>query len=199
MALWKNTDAAASAPQFTVDVTNGNTGIQAFEATPIGTFGVDNNETLGRKDVTHAGWVLRTVGSGGRSGRVFQETLVAMGSMSSDSEDVVYPDAYITITSQPTSGSVVANTGGANTLTFTVGAGSTPTVALSYQWQYANNFVWENVSNGVPANTTYTGATTASLGVVPTFTNANGAVYRVVISATGADNVNSGNVTATVL
>jgi hypothetical protein len=42
----------------------------------------------------HAGWVLRTVGTGGRAGRVQTETLVAMGSMSSDaSDDTVLPDA----------------------------------------------------------------------------------------------------------
>ena len=35
----------------------------------------------------HAGWVLRTVGSGGRAGRVQQETLVAMGSMTGDGAD----------------------------------------------------------------------------------------------------------------
>jgi hypothetical protein len=29
----------------------------------------------------HAGWVLRTAGSGGRAGRVQYETLVAMGSL----------------------------------------------------------------------------------------------------------------------
>jgi hypothetical protein len=33
------------------------------------------------KGVTHAGWVLRTEGSGGRAGRVQYETLVAMGSL----------------------------------------------------------------------------------------------------------------------
>jgi hypothetical protein len=43
---------------------------------------------------THAGWVQRTVGTGGRAGRVQTETLVAMGSMSSDaSDDTVLPDA----------------------------------------------------------------------------------------------------------
>jgi hypothetical protein len=31
--------------------------------------------------VAHAGWVLRTEGTGGRAGRVFYETLVAMGSL----------------------------------------------------------------------------------------------------------------------
>jgi hypothetical protein len=41
----------------------------------------------------HAGWNIRTVGTGGRAGRVQYETLVAMGSMSSDaSDDTVLPD-----------------------------------------------------------------------------------------------------------
>ena len=41
----------------------------------------------------HAGWVKRTVGTGGRAGRVQYETLVAMGSMGSDaSDDTVLPD-----------------------------------------------------------------------------------------------------------
>jgi hypothetical protein len=43
---------------------------------------------------THAGWVLRTVGTGGRAGRVTTETIVAMGSMNSDADDdTVLPDA----------------------------------------------------------------------------------------------------------
>ena len=33
------------------------------------------------RSVTHAGWVLRTEGQGGRAGRVQYETLVAMGSL----------------------------------------------------------------------------------------------------------------------
>jgi len=40
----------------------------------------------------HAGWVVRTVGSGGRAGRVQYETLVAMGSMTGDAEDVILKD-----------------------------------------------------------------------------------------------------------
>lgn len=41
----------------------------------------------------HTGWVLRTVGSGGRAGRVQYEVLVAMGgNFSDDSEDTVLPD-----------------------------------------------------------------------------------------------------------
>jgi hypothetical protein len=42
----------------------------------------------------HAGWVLRTVGTGGRAGRVTYETLVAMGSsLTSDAEDTIMKDA----------------------------------------------------------------------------------------------------------
>lgn len=46
------------------------------------------------KGIPHAGWVLRTVGTGGRAGRVQYETLVAMGSMTGDaSDDTVLPDS----------------------------------------------------------------------------------------------------------
>jgi hypothetical protein len=46
----------------------------------------------------HAGWVLRTAGTGGRAGRVQTETLIAMGSMTGDgsasaNDDTTYADA----------------------------------------------------------------------------------------------------------
>lgn len=48
----------------------------------------------GGTTLTHAGWVRRTVGTGGRAGRINQEVLVAMGSMTGDqSDDIQYPDA----------------------------------------------------------------------------------------------------------
>lgn len=191
MPLWKNTDAAASAPQFTVDTITGNTGVQAFEATPVGTWGVDTTEARAKNVNGHAGWVLRTVGSGGRSGRIIEETLVAMGSMTGDSEDTVYPDAVLSIASQPTNRSIIA--GGGNTATFTVGVTSTPDATITYQWQYNNGTSWGNVANGTPANTTYTGATSASLVVLPTTTEANNALYRVTASSAGATSVTSSN------
>jgi len=40
----------------------------------------------------HAGWVVRTVGSGGRAGPVQYETQVAIGSMTSANEDAVLKD-----------------------------------------------------------------------------------------------------------
>ena len=44
--------------------------------------------------IAHAGWNVRKVGTGGRAGRVQYETLVAMGSMTSDgSDDTILPDA----------------------------------------------------------------------------------------------------------
>lgn len=49
---------------------------------------------LAKAKSCHAGWNLRTVGTGGRAGRVHYETLVAMGSMTGDaSDDSVLPDA----------------------------------------------------------------------------------------------------------
>ena len=51
--------------------------------------------SLGSGNYTHAGWVKRTVGTGGRAGRVQYETLVAMGSLSGDdnTDDTAFPDA----------------------------------------------------------------------------------------------------------
>ena len=47
----------------------------------------------GDKNVAHAGWVKRTVGTGGRAGRVYYETLVAGGTIGGDQEDAVFKDA----------------------------------------------------------------------------------------------------------
>ena len=66
------------------------------KATFIATLGSGDSGNVGNKSstVAHAGWVRRTVGTGGRAGRIFQETLVAMGSMSGDNtDDRKYPDA----------------------------------------------------------------------------------------------------------
>jgi hypothetical protein len=50
--------------------------------------------TGGSPAVTHAGWVRRTVGTGGRAGRVFYETLVAGGTITGDqADDGQFPEA----------------------------------------------------------------------------------------------------------
>jgi hypothetical protein len=50
----------------------------------------------GGTQVTHSGWVRRTVGTGGRAGRIFYETLVANGATaattSDAADDVQFPD-----------------------------------------------------------------------------------------------------------
>jgi hypothetical protein len=79
-----------------VDITGTGNNAQFF--TIVGATGATAVADLGFSSsgmtAAHAGWVLRTVGTGGRAGRVQTETLVAMGSMSSDaSDDTVLPDA----------------------------------------------------------------------------------------------------------
>ena len=57
-------------------------------------YGVDTTETAVQDSkIAHAGWVRRVAGSGGRSGRVQTEVLVAMSSISGDAEDTAFPDA----------------------------------------------------------------------------------------------------------
>jgi hypothetical protein len=138
MPLWSNVDEANSAPQYTVDITTGNTGVQAYNVEPIGTWGVDTDEARASNVNGHAGWVLRTVGSGGRAGRVNEETLVAMGSMTGDGEDDdVYPDAVITIITEPQDTEAVEG----NDVELSVVATIVPEQTLSYQWYNADGDV----------------------------------------------------------
>ena len=82
---------AESAGGANIDLTAGSsetghtlTGETATGVSVVG--GADN------KGIAHTGWILRTVGSGGRAGRVHNEVLVA-GGISGDSDDSVLPDA----------------------------------------------------------------------------------------------------------
>jgi len=60
----------------------------------VGQTATGNVTVGGGKHAVHAGWVLRTEGTGGRAGRVQYETLVAMGSIGSDaSDDSQFPDS----------------------------------------------------------------------------------------------------------
>lgn len=79
-----------------VDISGTGNSAQYFEvqgetrrATAVATLG---DGTVG--GAAHAGWIRRTVGTGGRAGRVQTEVLVAMGSLTGDqSDDTQYPDA----------------------------------------------------------------------------------------------------------
>ena len=77
-----------------IDLTAGsseNHGLTGATATAVASLGLgidgDNNETN-----CHVGWVKRTVGTGGRAGRVHYETLVAASSITGDAEDIATPD-----------------------------------------------------------------------------------------------------------
>lgn len=222
MSSWGNNDNAANAPLWAVNsalvkaapaekhsaptranVTYlfANTAANAYIAgETIGLYGVDANEIAveGNKGA-HQGWVLRTEGSGGRSGRVQEEVLVAMSSFGngtgSDYEDTVYKDAIITISSQPaTVRGPLSAASAANAVFSVTAAVSTGNTAapLTYQWQVNNNVggSWVDLTNGtkngsgVPANTIISGATTSSLTVDPTNVDANNYVFRVVVTAT---------------
>lgn len=203
MGLWTKTDEANGAPLFsgslvrkTPNTTNrdalyGNTTADAFTTgVTQGVFGVDSSEVSSQGGrIAHSGWVLRTVGSGGRAGRVMTEVLVA-GGIGTDSEDTVFSDTTITISIQPASKSV--NTDIATT--FSVGAVSVPVVSLTYQWEANTGLGFANLADaGV-----YSNVTTSTLSI----SNTNGLTgigYRVVVSATGANSVTSQTAILTVV
>ena len=62
-------------------------------ATAVATLGGGTEGEESRSNITHTGWVRRTVGTGGRAGRVQYETLVANGSITGDqADDRQFPD-----------------------------------------------------------------------------------------------------------
>ena len=62
-------------------------------ATATATLGLGADGDDNRRDMAHIGWVKKTVGTGGRAGRVHYETLVAASSISGDAEDIATPDS----------------------------------------------------------------------------------------------------------
>ena len=142
-----------------------------------------------RGHAPHAGWVLRHEGRGLKAGRVWYETLVAMGSAKSDgSDDTYFPDTFIQITSNASS----STSNVASNVTFTIVATSTPTATLSYQWQkyVAGNTSWVNIPYTAGL---YFNPTTATL--TANNQTANGNVFRAIVSSTGANSVTSGSAT----
>ena len=152
-------------------------------------FGVDTTEAAETPQITHAGWVKQTTGSGGRSGRVTYETLVAMRSIAGDAEDVAFPDARITISAQPAN---VADATDPVTTFFAVTATATQGVTPTYQWQVDEGAGFGNITDGG----VYSTATTASLTITGADkTTYDGYAYRCVVSGTGAASVTSSSAT----
>ncbi len=70
-------------------------GEQATATAALGVGDAGSGNNLGRqRDMmgAHLGWVKRTVGTGGRAGRIHYETLVAASSITGDGEDLATPD-----------------------------------------------------------------------------------------------------------
>lgn len=211
MANWGNTDDAANSVlwattqvKLTPNTDNQanlytNTTADAFiSGLTVGQFGVSGAEAQALRagantKVAHAGWVLRTVGSGNRAGRVQNETLVAMKTITGDgSDDAVIPDYKLSITTQPSDAS--GNSSADEIVTFTVAAASVPSGAsLTYKWQ-----VWGGSSFGnITDAGAYSNSATATLSVLAN-TASDGEIYRVQVGATGAANVVSSNAVLTV-
>lgn len=161
------------------------------------TYGVDVNEIL-ITPATHTGWVKVTEGSGSRSGRKQYETIVAMGTMglnaggtavTSDAEDVKFPDPTITIDSQPTVLTERVYTAvtylAPVTLGVTVSATAIGKTVLTYQWKVSTTSggTYTNVTN-VSGNTGIAGATTNTL--VLKSKSQDTKFYKLAITATPA-------------
>jgi len=64
------------------------------QATATASRGLGDDGDIDQREIAHIGWVKKTVGTGGRAGRVHYETLVAASSISGDaSDDIALPDS----------------------------------------------------------------------------------------------------------
>jgi hypothetical protein len=93
------TTAANAANNVVIDLTTQGAATQYFDivagvrATGIASRGLSQSAD-GAEHATHIGWNIKTVGSGGRAGRVQYETLVAISEVIGDgSDDISLPDA----------------------------------------------------------------------------------------------------------
>lgn len=207
MAQWGNTEDAANSVLWGVSQFNltansdnqanlfGNTTADAFvTGLTVGQFGQDAAEAQAKRESgdarsAHAGWVLKTEGSGNRAGRISYEVLVAMSTIGSDAEDVVFPDYEIVISTQPSDAS--ANTTASEEAEFSVVAATVPTGGtITYAWTYANG---DSIQAG--ANV---GNTTQSTLTVNSAVETANVDFKVTLAVTGADSVTSSNATLTI-
>ena len=208
MALWANTDAAGNSTIFAASQVNktpdtteqtalfGNTTQDAyFTGAAVGQFGVTVDEMAAGRAAGErpaaAGWVLRTEGSGGRAGRVFSETLVAMKTISGDaSDDNQFPEIVISFTDQP----LDVEVDGTETANFSFDYVLLPdgvSAVVSSKWQVSTNngASWSDISGE-------TGFDLAVANTDPEYVDGN--LFRVVASATGAVTVTTDSALLTI-
>ena len=214
MPQFKDTDAAANTPIYTPmqvnlpansanrDALFGNTTANAFTVgEKVGVFGVSQGEVRAAREAhslerpAHAGFTLRREGTGNRAGRIQHEVLVAMGSLTSDGENVVFPEYALYVTTQPSNASKSSSNN--EVATFTVNGNSNPLGAtITYFWQKWGGSAWANLT----AAGAYSNVATATLSVLAN-TAANGEIYRAGVASAngGTQTVYSGNAVFTKL
>jgi len=211
MSQWGNTDDAANSVIWAAAQVNktantdnrtalfGNTTADAFiTGVTTGQFGVSEGETIAAREgaavkTAHSGWVLRTVGSGGRAGRIQNEVLVAINTITGDaSDDAVLPDFKVRVTTNPANNQ--NSPGGTNdVLTFTAAGATRPAGGtIGFLWYYSTDGGTTFASTvGVSG---FGGQATDTLSVLAN-TIASNTRVRAVLSAGG----NSANTTAAVV
>jgi hypothetical protein len=175
-------------PTTSTGLSNAVYGVDEYEAAA-------NAATGSKYKVAHAGWVgIHTYIDQHGTLRVKSEVLVAMSGISSNvpatygatgdaADDAVFPDRYITITTQPVSLSGVSTTAAQS---FSVVATATPTDTLTFQWQYAS-YVGAGFTDLTNAGI-YSNVTTSTVGIGSTTVGADipdGYQYRAIIASTG--------------
>lgn len=175
-------------PTTSTGLSNAVYGVDEYEAAA-------NAATGSKYKVAHAGWVgIHTYIDQHGTLRVKSEVLVAMSGISSNvpatygatgdaDDDTVFPDRYITITTQPVSLSGVSTTAAQS---FSVVASATPTDTLTFQWQYAS-YVGAGFTDLTNAGI-YSNVTTSTVGIGSTTVGADipdGYQYRAIIASTG--------------
>ena len=156
-------------------------------------YGVDTTEAVA--ETTIPGWVyVNEYTDMHGNPRQKNEVLAAIGSITTDDEDVVFPDTVITINTQP-----ISNTAAAfSAVSFTVVTSTLPVgTTVNHRWQRAAN---ANVAFTDLTNAgTYTGANTATLNIANNGVAVSGSIYRVQLSAAGVTaNTVSANAVLTV-
>ena len=142
-------------------------------------YGVDTTEAVA--ETTNPGWIyVNEYTDMHGNPRKKNEVLAAIGSITTDDEDVVFPDTVITINTQPASRSDAA----ASAVTFTVVTSTLPVgTTVNHRWQRAAN---ANASFVDLTNTgTYSNTTNATLTIANNSVAVSGSIYRVQLSAAG--------------
>jgi hypothetical protein len=142
-------------------------------------YGVDTTEAVA--ETTNPGWIyVNEYTDMHGNPRKKNEVLAAIGSITTDDEDVVFPDTVITINTHP-----ISNTAAAfSAVSFTVVTSTLPVgTTVNHRWQRAAN---ANVAFADLTNAgTYSGANTATLSIANNSLATSGSIYRVQLSAAG--------------